>query len=166
MLVSKYWYFWSPINTKSALVLNWPCQMPDDESVYTITVVKVLWQALVSCLKKQTITMNIPGTWVWNCMLKMPISLCWCNYLIHPHGSEKGIWLPPSQITYGVSNESYELILHYLVGKQQCVKIGIVKSDGCELREGVSQGSILGPLLFNIFYKWFILLSWAFTYLL
>ena len=37
------------------------------------------------------------------------------------------------------------------MGRQQCVKIGIVKSDGCELRKGVSQWSILGPLLFNIF---------------
>ena len=28
---------------------------------------------------------------------------------------------------YGVSNESCELIKHYLMGRQQCVKIGIVK---------------------------------------
>ena len=28
---------------------------------------------------------------------------------------------------YGVSNESRELIKHYLMGRQQCVKIGIVK---------------------------------------
>ena len=37
-----------------------------------------------------------------------------------------------------------ELIKHYLMGRQQCVKIGVVKSDWCELRKG---GFLKGPFL-------------------
>ena len=51
---------------------------------------------------------------------------------------------------YGVSNQSCELIRHYLKGRQ-CVKSGTVKSNWCELRKGFPQGSILWSLLCNIF---------------
>ena len=52
---------------------------------------------------------------------------------------------------YGVSLKSCELMISYLSYRKQRVKVGSSKSDWCLMRKGVPQGSILGPLLFNVF---------------
>ena len=52
---------------------------------------------------------------------------------------------------YGSSLPACELISSYLSHRQQRVKLGNVRSDWVCLEKGVPQGSILGPLLFNIF---------------
>ena len=44
-----------------------------------------------------------------------------------------------------------ELLVDYLSHRLQCVKIGTARSSWAEQSKGVPQGSILGPLLFNIF---------------
>ena len=51
--------------------------------------------------------------------------------------------------SYGLSREACTLIASYLFQRKQRVKIGKVKSEWGEI--GVPQGSILGPLIFNIF---------------
>ena len=52
---------------------------------------------------------------------------------------------------YGSSRESLKLIYSYLKARSQRVKINAEFSSGKEILKGVPQGSVLGPLLFNIF---------------
>ena len=52
---------------------------------------------------------------------------------------------------YGFDIQSVRLIHSYLTGRKQRVKIDHFYSSGKEILFDVPQGSILGPLLFNVF---------------
>ena len=52
---------------------------------------------------------------------------------------------------YGFSHSSLQLVFDYLSNRKQRVKIDATFSEWTEVNTGVPQGSIIGPLLFNIF---------------
>ena len=52
---------------------------------------------------------------------------------------------------YGVDLSSCKLLASYLHNRHQRVKIKDIRSDWLIMDRGIPQGSILGPLLFNVF---------------
>ena len=52
---------------------------------------------------------------------------------------------------HGLIENATKLIESYLSERKQDIKIGNVLSGWAEIKKGVPQGSILGPLLFNVF---------------
>ena len=52
---------------------------------------------------------------------------------------------------YGISNKAKLLLESYLKQRKQFVQIGDVRSTMMQVLTGIPQGSIIGPLLFNIF---------------
>ena len=52
---------------------------------------------------------------------------------------------------YGLDKSSLNYIYSYLTDRKQRIKVNNSYSEWCNIRNGVPQGSILGPLLFNIY---------------
>ena len=51
---------------------------------------------------------------------------------------------------YGLNSDALQFIRSYLMNRKQRVKINSSYSDWEEIKIGVPQGSVLGPLLYNI----------------
>ena len=52
---------------------------------------------------------------------------------------------------YGFTDDALELMTAYLLGRRQRVKLDGAYSQWRTIRSGVPQGSLLGPLLFNMY---------------
>ena len=52
---------------------------------------------------------------------------------------------------YGLEDLSIQLVTFYLEGRKQRVRVGNERSKWADIIKGVPQGSILGPIFFNIF---------------
>jgi len=52
---------------------------------------------------------------------------------------------------YGLTDDALELMTAYLLGRRQRVKLDGAYSQWRTVMAGVPQGSLLGPLLFNMY---------------
>ena len=52
---------------------------------------------------------------------------------------------------YGIRGPAHDLLVSHLSARKQFVEVNSIRSDYKQITCGVPQGSILGPLLFNIY---------------
>ena len=67
---------------------------------------------------------------------------------------------------YGVKNSANDLLRSYLSNRKQYVQIDDISSSIVSINTGVPQGSVLGPLLFNICINDIVMSSDKFNFIL
>ena len=54
-------------------------------------------------------------------------------------------------LAYKIDDKIVQIFFSYLQNRKQCVKINNISSEFLNIISGVPQGSIAGPMLFNVF---------------
>ena len=83
--------------------------------------------------------------------------------------SKSSDWILLDKLSaYGVSSHSVSLLKSYLSNRKQQIKINGILSSWADIQKEVPQGSIVGPILFNIFINdilFFLYKEWHFVQL-
>ena len=58
-------------------------------------------------------------------------------------------------LAYKIDDKIVQIFFSYLQNRKQCVKINNINSEFLNIISGVPQGSIAGPILFNVFINGF-----------
>ena len=96
--------------------------------------------ALVNLLRKWKISLDEPDGIVGTLLMDLSKAYDCVNHEL----------IIANLAAYGLNEVSLRLIQNYLSKRKQRVKIGFSLSEWPEIILGVLQGSILGPILFNI----------------
>ena len=105
---------------------------------HDILVIPILdWQQTFSKLATPTAPLKVSVIWT-------ACACSCCFHLLALACSNTGYW-------FGVSGKALDWFKSYLTGRSQRIKIGSCLSSRSDLSLGVSQGSVLGPLLHTLY---------------
>lgn len=87
---------------------------------------------------------------------RLKYSHIFCSYCLKENRPIKSLWycwpsLASSEIKWGFDSDSCKWFQDYLAQRKQCVVLVNSRSTYLTLSKGVSQGSILGPVLFTLY---------------
>ena len=139
-----------PVNVLTVISKIYETLMNEQLSDYFITILNKLLCAFRKNYSCQSLLVKMVDEW------KMALDKRYITGAVFMDLSKAFDCLPHGLLiakchAYGLNVPACELLTDYLSHRKQRVKIGNARSSWADLRKGVPQGSILGPLLFNIF---------------
>ena len=143
-----------PVNVLTTLSKLYESAMNDQLFCYFALIFNDLWNAFRNAYRKghscQTLLVKCIEDWKSALDENKYVGVLFTDLskaiICLPHGL-----LLAKLRAYGLNTPACNLIASYLSNRKQRVKIGNARSKWITLSKGVPQGSIPGPLLFNVF---------------